>query len=69
MTKEEAMPYIERMLESFKYKNAEFWTPEIKALELAIEVLQGDMYCPNCGVRLVTEDEYLEPTQKFERKE
>lgn len=23
---------------------------------------QGDMYCPNCGVRLVPENEYLEPT-------
>lgn len=33
-----------------------------EAIDMAIEALQGDMYCPNCGVRLVPEDEYIEPT-------
>ena len=41
MTKEEALPYIERLIKSFKYKNAEFWSPEIKALDVAIEALQA----------------------------
>lgn len=27
----------------------------------------GDMYCPNCGARLVPENEYLEPTQTHGR--
>lgn len=27
----------------------------------------GDMYCPNCGVRLVPENEYLEPKQTHGR--
>lgn len=27
----------------------------------------GDMYCPNCGARLVPENEYLEPTQTHRR--
>lgn len=40
---------------------------EREALRMAIEALQGDMYCPNCGVRLVPEDEYLEPTQTHRR--
>lgn len=37
------------------------------AFDMAIEALQGDMYCPNCGVRLVPENEYLEPTHTHGR--
>lgn len=40
---------------------------QLKAIDMAIEALQGDMYCPNCGVRLVQEDEYVEPTQTHGR--
>ena len=32
-----------------------------KAIDIAIKALQGDMYCPSCGVRLVSENEYVEP--------
>ncbi len=32
-----------------------------QALDIAIKALQGDMYCPSCGVRLVPENEYVEP--------
>ena len=31
------------------------------AIDMAIKALQGDMYCPSCGVRLVPENEYVEP--------
>ena len=37
------------------------------AYDMAIKSLQGDMYCPNCGARLVPENEYLEPTQTHGR--
>ena len=37
------------------------------AYDMAIEALQGDMYCPNCGVRLVHENECLEPIQTHGR--
>ena len=64
MTREEAIKMIQDDMRlhhdylSGKYR---------KALRMAIEALQGDMYCPNCGVRLVPEDEYLEPTQTHGR--
>lgn len=32
-----------------------------QAYDIAIKALQGDMYCPSCGVRLVPENEYVEP--------
>ena len=32
----------------------------VEAIDIAIEALQGDMYCPSCGVRLVSENEYVE---------
>ena len=35
----------------------------IEALDLAIKTLSGDMYCPSCGVRLVPENEYVEPKE------
>lgn len=46
-------------------KDAYQW--QMDGFDMAIESLQGDMYCPNCGVRLVPEDEYLEPTQTHGR--
>lgn len=46
-----------------KSKSIDNELKDIEAFNMAIEALQGDMYCPNCGVRLVPEDEYLESTQ------
>ena len=68
MTREEA---IKRLKEYSQYAYGIYHNgqKDEEAFDMAIESLQGDMYCPNCGVRLVTEDEYFEPTQKFERKE
>lgn len=62
MTREEAVSNIKL----FK----EIYAPPkdfADALDMAIKALQGDMYCPNCGVRLVPENEYLEPTQTHGR--
>lgn len=75
MTRKEAVKFWK-----FRYENARVfddphWEAQerrehreyVEALRMAIEALQGDMYCPNCGVRLVPENEYLEPTQTHGR--
>lgn len=75
MTRKEAIKFWK-----FRYQNARVfsdphWEAQerrehreyVEALRMAIEALQGDMYCPNCGVRLVPENEYLEPTQTHGR--
>lgn len=75
MTREEAIKFWK-----FRYENARVfgdphWEAQerrehreyVEAIRMAIEALQGDMYCPNCGVRLVPENEYLEPTQTHGR--
>ena len=49
------------------FKNSPFYDENHEPLNMAIKALQGDMYCPNCGVRLVQKDEYIEPTQTHGR--
>lgn len=60
MKRAEAIAWLEIMKEDAIFEQHD-------ALKMAIKALQGDMYCPNCGVRLVQEDEYLEPTQTHGR--
>lgn len=59
MTRQEAKEILERMPTPFSYGHT---TAEaIEAIDMAIKALKGDMYCPSCGVRLVSENEYVEP--------
>lgn len=60
MKKAEAIAWLEIMKEDAIFE-------QYDALKIAIDALQGDMYCPNCGVRLVPENEYVEPTQTHGR--
>ena len=65
MTREEAIRWLNCVKEEVdESEGTMIYISKEKAdvLAMAIEALQGDMYCPNCGVRLVPEDEYLEPT-------
>lgn len=62
MTREEAIKIIKGLVGTL-----EFSASQEDALIVAIEALQGDMYCPNCGVRLVPENEHLEPTHTHGR--
>lgn len=61
MTREDAVEHLKEWKEviSSVHRKA--------IIDMAIEALQSDMYCPNCGVRLVPENEYLEPTQTHRR--
>ena len=56
MTREEAIQTIQEMCKRYI-----FTLDEDEAVDMAIKSLQGDMYCPSCGVRLVSENEYVEP--------
>ena len=60
MKRAEAIAWLEIMKEDAIFEQHD-------ALRMAIKALQGDMYCPNCGVRLVQENEYLEPTHTHGR--
>lgn len=66
MTREEAIGYLlgEYVV---AHEGNEYEKELNEALDVAIKTLQGDIYCPNCGVRLVPENEYLEPTQTHGR--
>lgn len=75
MTREEAIKFWKFRYESARVFSDPHWEAQerrehreyVEALRMAIEALQGDMYCPNCGVRLVPEAEYLEPTHTHGR--
>lgn len=67
MNREEAKAVLYEWQEMMVRNGVPIDTSKVQALRVAIEGLQGDMYCPNCGVRLVQEDEYLEPTQTHGR--
>lgn len=63
MTKTEAIEQLQNCIDLIKQDGQDYLDDrDIPLLDMTIKVLQGDMYCPNCGVRLVQEDEYLEPT-------
>lgn len=59
MTREEAIKVLDSERKEYIVKGCKL----DKAIDIAIKALQGDMYCPSCGVRLVPENEYIEPTQ------
>ena len=68
MKRGEAIEQLQNCIDLIKQDGQDYLDDrDIPLLDMAIEVLQGDMYCPNCGVRLVQEDEYLEPTQTHGR--
>lgn len=71
MTREEAIKLLEHISIAYTptdaYGDYDDPQPYEDALDMAIEALQADMYCPNCGVRLVTEDKYIEPTHTHGR--
>lgn len=72
MTKEKAISVLEmfefKQCDLGRMKHTQYTENDVwEAMLMAIEALKGDMYCPNCGVRLVPEDEYLEPTQTHGR--
>lgn len=60
MTRQEAIRYLEqyKYFDTCGQKSLE---ESNEAIDIAIKALQGDMYCPSCGVRLVSENEYVEP--------
>ena len=64
ITREEAIELLEDLYGAIEDNQGRDYD---EALRMAIKALQGDMYCPNCGVRLVPENEYLEPTQTHRR--
>lgn len=57
MTRQEAIFYIKELQKTYASMDRKV----AKAIDIAIKALQGDMYCPSCGVRLVPENEYVEP--------
>lgn len=65
MTKQEAIKILTVIRdEASESENAVCYVAteeDVEALDIAIKALQGDMYCPSCGVRLVPENEYVEP--------
>ena len=67
MNREEAKATLYEWQEMMVRNGVPIDTSKVQALRVAIETLQGDMYCPNCGARLVPENEYLEPTQTHGR--
>ena len=63
MKRTEAIEQLQNCIDLIKQDGQDYLDErDIPLLNMTIKVLQGDMYCPNCGVRLVQEDEYLEPT-------
>lgn len=67
MKREEAKAVLYEWQKSMVDHGVPIDTSKVQALRVAIKALQGDMYCPNCGVRLVPENEYLEPAQTHGR--
>lgn len=57
MTREEAI----KILKEERWYMSRYSEEYKEAYDIAIKALQGDMYCPSCGVRLVPENEYVEP--------
>lgn len=57
MTREGAIFYIKELQKTYASMDKKV----AEAVNIAIKALQGDMYCPSCGVRLVPENEYVEP--------
>lgn len=57
MSRQEAIFYIKELQKTYAPMDRKV----AKAINIAIKALQGDMYCPSCGVRLVPENEYVEP--------
>lgn len=55
MNRAEAIKHLEEWVEVISIPSRK------EAVNMAIKALQGDMYCPSCGVRLVSENEYVEP--------
>lgn len=62
MTRAKAIEQLQNCKDLIKQNGQDYLDErDFPLLDMAIDALQGDMYCPNCGVRLVPEDEYLEP--------
>lgn len=62
MNRQEAIEILSGLYRVPVENGADEFAQEInKAIDIAIKSLQGDMYCPSCGVRLVSENEYVEP--------
>lgn len=60
MTREEVITTLEDIIET--YRDDEEYIDWVEACSYAINlIVKGDMYCPSCGVRLVSENEYVEP--------
>ena len=57
MSRQEAIFYIKELQKTYASMDRKV----AEAVNIAIKALQGDMYCPSCGVRLVPENEYVEP--------
>ena len=66
MNREEAIDKLQDLWNEVYNEDSDGYDYAV-AIDMAIEALQGDMYCPNCGVRLVPENEYLEPTHTHGR--
>lgn len=63
MNRAEAIEQLQNCKDLIKQNGQDYLDErDFPLLYMAIKALQGDMYCPNCGVRLVPENEYLEPT-------
>lgn len=60
MNRQEAIKYLEQHRHSNPC-GRKVLEESNEAIDMAIKALQGDMYCPSCGVRLVSENEYVEP--------
>lgn len=61
----EAIFYIKELQKTYASKDKKV----AKSIDIVIKALQGDMYCPSCGVRLVSENEYIEPKPFKESEE
>lgn len=62
MNKQEAIGWLEQIKDIYiRGGDEDFDRRRKEAIDIAIKALQGDMYCPSCGVRLVPENEYVEP--------
>lgn len=68
MNRAEAIEQLQNCKDLIKQNGQDYLDErDFPLLDMAIKALQGDMYCPNCGARLVPENEYLEPTHTHGR--
>lgn len=68
MNKQEAIKYLNVIWDRYTAEY-EIERETLEAYLMARKSLQGDMYCPSCGVRLVSENEYIEPKPYKESEE